>query len=78
MKRIPTPFDQKKHLTSHTNPPILKLALYHDFLLVQQDESIYYSHKNRIDWKLLPSYNAFFTDPESSALFFRVRNGLLV
>lgn len=70
---IPTPFDQKKHTKEnvHNHAEVYQVALFNDYLVVNQGNQIFYTKRNSINWTLLPSYTDVYTDAENSTLFFK-------
>jgi hypothetical protein len=75
---IPTPFNQGIHRAGDGGMPINKVAIFKDYLLVQQEDKVYYSDLHRIQWKPLPEYKDFYTDPENSVLYFMGNSGTLI
>jgi hypothetical protein len=72
---LPTPLDQKKYTKTDIShrPEISKVAMLKNYLLVKQDGLLFYSSKDSINWKFLPQYEDFYTDPQNSALFFKTK-----
>jgi hypothetical protein len=79
-KMLPTPLDQKTYTkTDNENrPEINRVALIGDFLIVKQEDLVFYSQKNTVDWKWMKDYNDFYTDPENTALFLKAKDGNIV
>ncbi|AEW02112.1 hypothetical protein A4D02_08845 [Niastella koreensis] len=82
---IPTPYSQGIHIRINESNkedsmavPINQVAIFKNYLLVQQENQVYYSDIHKIQWKRLPEYKGFYTDPENSALFFYHNNGSIV
>jgi hypothetical protein len=71
-KQLPTPLDQKKYNKTNreSRPEITHVALFNNYLLVKQEEFVFYSQRDSINWVWLPKYSDFYTDPYNSALFF--------
>ena len=76
-KLIPTPFDQKKYdkTNRESRPAINRVAIFKDYLILRQEELIFYSKRDVINWVPLPGYIDFYTDPENSSLFFWTEKG---
>jgi len=77
---IPTPLDQKKYNKTNKEgrPEINRIAIFHDYLLVSQENLVFYSKRDTIDWVWLPRYTDFYTDAENSALYFKTnKNGIV-
>jgi hypothetical protein len=76
-KLLPTPLDQRKYnKTNKSNrPDFSNVAIYKNFLLVKQEELVFYSKRDSLNWIWLPEYNDFYTDPENSGLFFKTNKG---
>lgn len=76
-KLLPTPLDQ--HRYSKTNkesrPEFNRVAIYKDYFLAMQENLVFYSHRDSINWVWLPKYSDFYTDPQNSALFFMTNKG---
>ena len=79
-KFIPTPLDQKKYIKTNISqrPEIGKVALFKDHILVIQEDLVFYSSLENINWIWLPDYSNFFTDPYNSALYFQTKKGKYV
>ncbi|PSL45668.1 hypothetical protein CLV51_104375 [Chitinophaga niastensis] len=69
---LPTPLDQGKYnKTAICNrPQINNVAIWNDYFLVRQEELVFYSKRNKINWKCLPGIKDFFTDAATSSLYF--------
>jgi hypothetical protein len=76
-KTLPTPLDQKKYSKTNTNqrPEFNKVGIYKDYYIVCQEDMVFYSRKDTINWIFLPDYVDFYTDPENSGLFFKTNKG---
>ena len=74
---IPTPLSQKKYNKTiiGTRPQINGVAIFNDYLLVKQEELVFYSKKDTVNWILMRGYTDFYTDSENSALFFKTSKG---
>jgi hypothetical protein len=79
-KIVPTPLDQKAYNKTNTSsrPEFNRVAILSDYFLVKQEELVFYSKKDSINWKCLKEYNDFYTDPSNSALFFKTTKGDIV
>lgn len=77
---IPTPLQQSKYRKTNTGsaPDILDVAIYNKYYLVQQEELLFYSLKDSINWQLLAGYRKFITDPANSALYLITDNNRVV
>ena len=71
-KKIPTPLDQKKyHKTDlHSRPEINRVAIFGDYLLVIQENLVFYTKRDSINWVWLPDYTNFYTDAANKGLYF--------
>jgi len=76
-KLLPTPLNQKKYnkTNKEARPQFDRVAIFKDFLLVSQENFVFYSKKDSIDWIWLADYTDLYTDPENSALFFKNKRG---
>jgi len=76
-KIIPTPLDQKKYNKTNleSRPQINRTAIFNDYLLVKQEELVFYTKRDTIRWTPLPDYTDFYTDAANSALFFQLKAG---
>jgi hypothetical protein len=72
-KKLPTPLDQKKYnKTNRWSEPVFeRVAIYKDYFLVVQENLVFYSKRDSINWIWLPDYNDLYTDAGNSALFFK-------
>jgi hypothetical protein len=79
-KLLPTPLDQKKYSKTNrgSRPELNRVAIFSDYFLVRQEDLVFYSKRDTINWVWLPQYSDFYTDPENTALFFRTINGSFV
>jgi hypothetical protein len=70
---LPTPLDQGKYKKTNraTDPDIARVAIFKNYLIVSQEEFVFYSKIDSINWICLPNYHNFYTDPENSAIYFR-------
>ncbi len=77
---LPTPLDQKKYNKTNTinRPEIERVAIFKNYYLVNQEGLIFYSAKDSINWIFLPNYDDFYTDPQSSALFFKTKKSTFI
>lgn len=73
--KLPTPLDQNKYqkTNKHSRPELDKVAIIGDYYLVSQENIIFYSKRDQIDWVRLRQYEDFYTDPQNSALFFKAK-----
>ena len=76
-KSIPTPLDQKKYIKTNKSlrPEINQVAIFKEYFLVKQEDIVFVSFKDSVDWKELPEYDNFYTDAENSALYFKDKKG---
>lgn len=74
---IPTPYSQKKYKRANDDglKEINRVAIYKDYFLVSQENQVFYSKTDKIQWELLRGYKDFYTDAENRALFFERTNG---
>jgi general stress protein 26 len=79
-KWLPTPLDQKKYNKTNkaSKPGFEQVAIFKDYFLASQEGLVFYSSRDSVDWKWLPDYSDFFTDPENTALFFKTNKGSYV
>jgi len=79
-KLIPTPLDQKVYNKTNKNsrPEFNHVAIINDMLLVKQEDLVFYSKKDSINWIWLKEYSDFYTDPYNTALYFKTVNGKIV
>jgi hypothetical protein len=72
-KFLPTPLDQGKYKKTNkeSRPELDRVAIFGKYFLVQQEELVFYSNTDSINWTWLPEYEDFYTDAENSALFFK-------
>jgi hypothetical protein len=72
---IPTPLSQDKYRKTNISgrPAIDRVAIFNDYLLVSQENLVFYSRRDTINWIFMPNYIDFYTDAENSALFFKTR-----
>lgn len=75
-KNIPTPFDQKQNINNQRiksiNPDkrISKIQIWNNYIVLKQDEEIFYSEINNIEWKSFPvKVFDFELDKNSKTLF---------
>jgi len=76
-KYLPTPLDQKKYnkTNKEARPEINRVAIYKDHFLAAQEDMVFYSKRDSINWVWLPDYSDFYTDAGNSALFFKTNKG---
>lgn len=75
--QLPTPLDQRRYQKTNpgARPEFGKAAIFGNYLLVIQEDLVFVSRKDSIQWKWLDKYEDFFTDPQNSALFFKTNDG---
>lgn len=75
-KKLPTPLDQKKYNKTNrwSDPAFNRVAIFKDYLLVVQEDLVFYSKRDSINWIWLPDYKDLYTDANNSALFFQTNN----
>lgn len=78
-KQLPTPLDQQRYRKTYSDnrPQFNNVAIWGDFFLVKQEELVFYSRRDSIQWHWLKQYDDFYTDPYNSALYFRKGNTLI-
>ncbi|TAL45505.1 MAG: hypothetical protein EPN92_07455 [Chitinophagaceae bacterium] len=76
-KLLPTPLDQKAYdkTNKSSRPEFTSVAMIGDYFLVKQEDLVFYSKKDSINWIWLKEYDDFYTDPINSALFFKTSKG---
>ncbi|HYE54456.1 MAG TPA: hypothetical protein VD996_06415 [Chitinophagaceae bacterium] len=75
---LPTPLDQNKYKKTNkqSRPAFNRVAIFQNYFLANQEDLVFYTHRDSINWTWLPEYGDFHTDPENSALFFKTnKNG---
>ncbi len=79
-KLIPTPLDQQRYNKTDKarRPEISQVAIYKDYLLVNQESMVFYSKRDAINWVPLPDYIDFYTDAANDAIFFYSKSGKFV
>jgi hypothetical protein len=72
-KYLPTPLDQKKYnkTDKEARPKINRIAIFNNYFLAAQEDMVFYSKRDSINWIWLPEYSDFYTDAINSALFFK-------
>jgi hypothetical protein len=72
-KILPTPLDQKKYTKTNkeSRPEFQSVALFEDWLFVNQEGLIFYSKKDSINWIWLKQFNDFYTDAVNSGFFLK-------
>ena len=75
-KILPTPLDQAKYRKTNqeSRPEFSRVAIYKNYFLVKQEELVFYTVKDSINWILLKDYTDFFTDQSSHSIFFKKGN----
>lgn len=79
-KLLPTPLDQKIYNKTNKNsrPQFNRVAIAGDFILVKQEDLVFYSKRDSISWVWLKDYDDFYTDPDNTALYFKTSKGNIV
>ncbi|MEO7487485.1 MAG: hypothetical protein ABIU77_10305 [Ferruginibacter sp.] len=74
---LKSPLDQKKYnKTNHqSRPEINKVAIFKNYFVIMQENLVFYSKMDSINWVWLPEYVHFYTDEENTALYFHKNNG---
>jgi hypothetical protein len=74
-KILPTPLDQIKYKKIHKNnrPEIDKVAIFKNYFFVSQENLVFYTKKDSINWIALSDYTDFYTDAENSGLYFKTK-----
>lgn len=74
---IATPYSQRKYKRANDEglKEINRVAIYKDYILVSQENQVFYSKADKLHWELLRDYKDFYTDAENKALFFERSNG---
>lgn len=75
-KKLPSPLDQKKYnKTNRTSEPsFTRVAIFKDYFLAAQENLVFYSKRDVVNWVWLPDYTDFFTEADNSALFFKAKD----
>lgn len=70
---LPTPLDQMAYKKTFTQdrPEIHRVAVLPGIFLVRQEELVFWSHRDTIEWKLLKGYDDFYTDAYHSGVYFK-------
>lgn len=68
---LPTPLDQKKYTKTNkeSRPEIESVAIFNDWIFVNQEGLIFYSDKDSINWIWLKQFDKFYTDAVNSGFF---------
>ncbi len=76
-KELPTPLDQRKYKKTNmeSRPEITQVGIWAGYLVVAQENLVFYSKTDSIDWKWLPGVSDFFIDAESDDLYIEKKNG---
>ncbi|MBO9199322.1 MULTISPECIES: WD40/YVTN/BNR-like repeat-containing protein [Niastella] len=74
---LPTPLNQKKYnkTAPQRRPEFDRVAIFKDYLLVSQEDLVFYSRKDSVNWVFMPGYTDFYTDAENNALYFKTSKG---
>lgn len=76
---VPTPLDQKAYSkTSNSRPAFYGVAIVGDLFLVKQEELVFYTKKDSINWILLKEYEDFYADPANSAVYLKTNRGNII
>lgn len=77
-KELPTPLDQRKYKKTNvgSRPEITQVGIWGGYLVVAQENLVFYSKTDSIDWKWLPGASDFFIDTETDALYIEKKNGV--
>lgn len=75
-KKLPSPLDQGKYnKTDRTAPPqFTRVAIFKDYFLAVQENLVFYSKRDAVNWVWLPDYTDFFTDADNTALFLKMKD----
>jgi hypothetical protein len=68
---LPTPLDQKKYTKTNkeSRPELQAVAIFNNWLFVNQEGLIFYSKKDSINWIWLKQFNDLYTDAVNSAFY---------
>jgi hypothetical protein len=79
-KKLPTPLDQQQYnkTDATARPEINTVAIYRNHLLIAQEDMVFYSRKDTIQWIAVPDYKYFATDAANSALYLIKNNNQVV
>jgi hypothetical protein len=69
--------DQQKYSKTNreSRPEFNRVAIFKNYFIATQENLVFYSHRDSINWVWLPKYSDFYTDPQNSALFFKTNKG---
>lgn len=69
--KIPTPLDQKKYsrLYSNERPTIIKAQIFNNYIIINQQDNIFYTKTDSIDWRTFNSATDFEFDKHKNILF---------
>ncbi len=70
-QRLPTPLEQKKYNKTDkgARPEILRVAIFKDYFLANQENMVFATKRDTIDWVPITGYKDFRTDGTNRALF---------
>jgi len=79
-KYLPTPLDQNKYNKTNRNsrPEFSRVAIFNNYILVKQEDFVFYTPTDSINWTALPAYTDFFTDGDNTSLFFKTTQNKFV
>lgn len=74
---LPTPLNQGKYrkIALGARPQFNRVAIFNDYFLVSQENMVFYSKTDTVNWIQIPGYTDFYTDAVNSALFLERSKG---
>ncbi|MCS3797712.1 WD40/YVTN/BNR-like repeat-containing protein [Niastella sp. OAS944] len=74
---IATPYSQLKYKRANDDSlkEINRVAIYRNYILVSQENQVFYSRADKIQWVPLSNYKDFYTDAENNVLFLERKKG---
>ncbi|HVZ55757.1 MAG TPA: hypothetical protein VG870_03780 [Chitinophagaceae bacterium] len=79
-RMLPTPLDQKRYRKTNpaARPEINRVAIFGSHFLVVQEDLVFCSAKDSVQWTWLPDFRDLYTDPQDSLVYFITRGGSIV
>ncbi|MBO9682609.1 MAG: hypothetical protein J7502_08080 [Flavisolibacter sp.] len=79
-KYLPTPLDQKKYNKTNksSRPEFSRVALFGNYIIAKQEDFVFYTPIDSINWIPLSNFIDFFTDGDNTALFFKTNKNTFV
>ncbi|NLR63036.1 hypothetical protein HGH92_01840 [Chitinophaga varians] len=78
--RIATPLDQKKYDKTNPDrrPELDGVTIFKNYFLVKQENMVFVSEKNPLDWKYIRNIEDFYADPEHDDLYLRLKDKSII